>query len=96
MNVSLSDIFTETVWRLVEQIMSDTVTPSAKGFLIVGAMALKRHWPEATALKCMGDFSEYLHSIGMKFGDPDHDWSAGAARSLAAEYAAEYGDRRTR
>ncbi|MGV0879504.1 hypothetical protein V6767_20425 [Martelella sp. FLE1502] len=51
--------------------------------------AMREHWPDYQPHKAVADLSSYLDA---KFGDPAYTWTYNAARNLAREYVADFGE----
>lgn len=59
------------------------------GFRWAFALRIRHHWPDVSLKEASYWLNDYMPS---KFGDPEYDWSANAARELADDYVREFGE----
>ena len=82
--MSLRDDLLEIVWTETEGILPDNAATNAKLFVIIGAVTMRRAWPTMSLADCALNFGEFVREVAT-YGDPEYDWSVGAARELAHE-----------
>ena len=83
--MSMKDAITELVWREAIKILPKNHVPSCELFIAAGSLHI--HDESGCKLpRAIEEFGGFLEVGGLKFGDPNYDWSIGAAKELARDY----------
>ena len=56
------------------------------------SLALRKHWPDIDRRTAIDWMWEYIEFSGIRFGDPDYEWTPRAAEELALSYVQEFGE----
>lgn len=89
----LSELFgsaiAESLIKSIEKADRDNLELTEVGFDWALAISLKRHWPDIDTQTAIRWLREY---IGVPYGTAGYDWTVSAAREIAAQYAADFGE----